>query len=134
MATILRSCSENPFLHPPVQTISYFFFVCQIQGIRLYVIHLELSFVCFILYVADQCEQHRLLKMLLFSSVYYWLLIDEQVAVGVWVYMCILNLIPMTIVTPVPCWFYYYRSVIQLEIWDCCYFGYSWSFLFPYGI
>jgi hypothetical protein len=51
----------------------------------------------------------------------FGLFIKNQVLIGVWIYFTVFDLIPLitlSVFMPVPCGFYYYCSVVQLEIRD----------------
>ena len=93
-------------------------------------IHLEMSFVrgdeyetiCILLHADIQLDQHYLLKMFSFFPLYgYAFLVKNQDSVGIWVYFrvfCSIPLIILSICLPIPCSFYYYCSVVELEIRD----------------
>jgi hypothetical protein len=69
------------------------------------------------------------------------------VSIGLWVYFSVFDLITMinlSVSIPIPCSFYYYYSVVQLEVWDSdtsrrsfivqdC-FSYPGFFVFPYEV
>jgi hypothetical protein len=93
-------------------------------------IHLDLSFVqedkngsiCIFLHVDRQLTQHYLLKMLSFL---HWKpfssFVKDQVSIGVWVHFWVFSFIPLiylSVTVPIPCRFYQYCSVVQLEVWN----------------
>ena len=90
-------------------------------------IHLDLSFIQgdkngsihILLHVDCQLNQHHLLKML---SFFLWMVFSSfvkvLVTIGVWVHFWVFNSIPLfylSISVPMPCSFYHYCSVVQLE-------------------
>jgi hypothetical protein len=95
-----------------------------------YLIHLDLSlvqgdryrYICILLQVDIQFDQHHLLKKLSFFPLYGFILFfKNQVSTGVWIHFRACNSIPLIIVfvpISIPCSFYYYCSVIQLEVRD----------------
>jgi hypothetical protein len=38
------------------------------------------------------------------------------VSTGVWIYVCLIPLINVSVFMPIPCHFYYYSSMLQLEM------------------
>jgi hypothetical protein len=116
-------------------------------------IHLKLSFVqgdnygyIFIFLHADsQLDQNHLLKMLsFFSSNMFGFFVKDQVFISVWFYFWVSNSIPLfnlSVSVPIPCSFFYYCFVVELEVRDADssqssfiiknYFHYSGCFSFP---
>ena len=92
-------------------------------------IHLDLSFlqgdkngsICILLHADHQLNQHHLLKMLFFSLGGFSSFVKDQVTISVWVHFWVFNSIPLIFLpdsVPVPCSFYHYCSVVQLEVRD----------------
>ena len=93
-------------------------------------IHLVLNFVqgnkngsiCILLHDDCQLNQNLLLKM---QSFFQWVILSsfvkDQVTIGVWVHFWVFNSIPLIylpVSVPIPCSFYHYCSVVQLEVRD----------------
>jgi len=76
----------------------------------------------FILLRTDhQLDQHHLLKMSSFPTVRFDFFVKDQVTIGVWVYFWAFDFIPLvelSVFVPIPCGFYHYCSVVQLEVRD----------------
>jgi hypothetical protein len=93
-------------------------------------IKLDLNFVqsdkydsiCILLHAYHQLDQHHLLKMLSFFPLYgFHFFVKDQVSIGVWVYFCIFNSIPLidlSVTIPISCSFHHYFSVVHLEVSD----------------
>jgi hypothetical protein len=119
-------------------------------------INLDLGFVqgdkngsiCIFLHADLQLKQHHLLKMLSFFPLYgFSFFVNDQVTIGIWVHFLVFNyilLIYLSVSVPIPCCFYHYYSVVQLEVRDgesprssftvenC--FHYPGSFVIPYRV
>jgi hypothetical protein len=77
-----------------------------------------MDLICILLHLGNQLDQHHLLKML--SSI-VWFSFLCQMSVGVRVYFRVFDLIPLihlSVSIPISCSFYYYCSVVQLEVRD----------------
>jgi len=93
-------------------------------------IHLDLSFVqddkngliCILLHADHQLNQHHLLKMLPFFPLNgFSSFVKDQVTIGMWVHFWVFSSIPLiylSISVPIPCSFYHYYSIVQLEVRD----------------
>jgi hypothetical protein len=92
-------------------------------------IHLDWNFAqgdkngsfCILLHADHQLNQHHLLKMLFFSLGGFSSFVKDQVTISVWVHFWVFNSIPLIFLpdsVPVPCSFYHYCSVVQLEVRD----------------
>jgi hypothetical protein len=93
-------------------------------------IHLDLSFeqgdengsICILLHFDHQLNQHHVLKMLSFFPLdVFSFFVKYQVTIGEWIYFWVFNSIPLThlpVTVPIPCSFYNYSPVIQLEVRD----------------
>ena len=90
-------------------------------------IHLDLSFVqgdnyeyiCTLLHVDIQLSQDHLLKMLSSPLYCFGFFVKNQVSVRLWIYVLVSHLIPlinMSAFMLIPWCFYYYSSVVGLEI------------------
>jgi len=78
--------------------------------------------ICILPHANCQLNQHHLLKMLDFSPLDdFSSFVKDQVTIGVWVHFWVLNFVPLInlpVTVPIPCSFYHYCSVEQLEIRD----------------
>ena len=70
---------------------------------------------------------------LFFSPLYiFGFFVKDQVSIGVWVYFWIFDSIPLidlSFTVPIPCMFYHYCSVVQIEFRDSKYLMLSFSHL-----
>jgi hypothetical protein len=68
-------------------------------------------------------KQYHLLKMLSFFPLYsFSSFVKDQVTISVWVNFWVFNsisLIYLHVTVPIPCSFYHFCSVVQLEVRDC---------------
>jgi hypothetical protein len=92
-------------------------------------IHLDLSFVqddkygsiSIFLHTNCQLDQHHLLKMLCFFFCKFLSFCQRSVSINVWFYLWVFNSIPLinlSVSVPIPCSFYHYCFVVQLEVRD----------------
>ena len=75
--------------------------------------------ICIPLHAEHQLELHHLLKMLsLFLLYVFGFVVKAQVALRMCIYFKVFNSIPLmylSVSVPIPCGFYHYCSVIQVE-------------------
>jgi hypothetical protein len=93
-------------------------------------LYLDLSFVLgdkngsirILLHANCQLNQHHLLKMLSFFPLDgFSSFIKDQVTISVWIHFWVFNFVPLIyppVTVPIPCSFYHYCSVLQLEVKD----------------
>jgi hypothetical protein len=70
-------------------------------------------------YMRTSSSTHTICRRCFLYSIGFF--VKNQVSIGVWVYFTVFSSIPLiylSVSIPIPCSFYYYCSVVQLEIRD----------------